>query len=153
MRKTALIAAALFIGAALVYAGDSTLSYSTGQSSAIQNQLIPRYNAEHCTRYGQAVGCASGDLVAGGCSVASNTFKTIVTDSCTIFTSNAAGEAAFLKEVANIGLVTVFNRLMAAEQSSYLAAECARFKALTGPQQQTECTLRGLPSNCSGPCN
>lgn len=153
MRKVFLVAVALVIGASLVYAGNSTLSYTTGQSNAIQGQLIPRYNAEHCTRYGQAIGCASADLVTGGCNVATNTFKTIVTDSCTIFTGDAAGEQAFLKEVANIGLVTVFNRLMAAEQSSYLAAECARFKALTGPQQQTECSLRGLPTDCSGPCN
>lgn len=150
--KKLLITGAFVIGATLLYAGDSTLSYTAGQSTAIRNQLIPRYNAEHCARFGQAIGCASADLVTGGCSAVANTFKTIVYDSCTIFTSDAAGEAAFLKEVANIGLVTVNNRLIAADNAAYQAAECARFKALSPANQQTACTNLGLISSCSGPC-
>lgn len=143
---------ALVLVAPLLLAGTSNLTYTAGQSTAIQNQLIPRYNRDHCDRYGAAFPCTSSDLVAGGCNAASNTIRTIVYDSCAIFTQDATGEAAFLKEVANIGLVTVNNRLISSEVGQYQTAECSRFKALSQGNKDTECTLRGLTAGCSGPC-
>jgi hypothetical protein len=149
-----LVVVILVIGAlaGLVYAGTSNLVYTAAQSTAIQTLLIPMYNADHCQQRGLAANCTSANLVTAGCSVASATFKTIIQDSCTIFTSDVSGEALFLKEVANIGLVSTYNRLIAKDNAAYQAAECSRFKALSVGNQNTECTLRGLPSGCAGPC-
>lgn len=146
------VATSVAIAGGIALAGSSSLTYTAGQSTAIQNMLIPRYNADHCQRVGLPSGCSSAELVSAGCSVAGATIKTIPQDSCTIFTSDATGEALFLKEVANIGLVTVYNRLIANDVSQYNAAECQRFKALSQANQNTECTLRGLSNGCSGPC-
>lgn len=131
-------------------AGSSSLTYTAGQSTAIQSQLIPKYNADHCQKFGLGSGCISADLVSGGCQV--TIVKTIVLDSCTIFTQDAAGEALFLKEAANQALIATYNRLIAIDVGSYQAAECSRFKALSQANQNTECTLRGLASGCAGPC-
>ena len=146
----ALAATSVVVAGGIALAGNSTLSYTAGQSTAIQTQLIPKYNAEHCTRFGQAVSCSTAELVSAGCTV--QTFKTIVQDSCVIFTQDVTGEAAFLKEVANIGLITVNNRLIASDVANYQAAECSRFKSLSVANQNTECTLRGLATGCAGPC-
>lgn len=150
LRSLLLIVIGLALAGGIVLAGNSTLSYTAGQSTAIQNQLIPKYNAEHCTRFGLALSCSTAELVSAGCTV--QTFKTIVQDSCVVFTSDVTGEAAFLKEVANIGLVTVNNRLIASDIQNYQAAECSRFKALSVANQNSECTLRGLATGCAGPC-
>lgn len=154
LRSLSLIVLAVAVGLALaggvVLAGSSSLVYTAGQSTAIQTQLIPKYNAEHCSRFGQSIGCNTSELVSGGCTV--QTFKTIVQDSCVIFTSDVAGEALFLKEVANIGLITVNNRLISSDIANYQNAECVRFKALSVANQNSECTLRGLATGCAGPC-
>ena len=148
----AIVALGVVIAGGVVMAGTSNLVYTAGQSTAIQTQLIPRYNRDHCEKFGAVFPCTSSDLVTGGCNAAANTIRTIVFDSCTIFTTDVTGEAAFLKEVANIGLVTVNNRLIGNENAAYTAAECSRFKALSQGNKDSECTLRGLPTGCSGPC-
>ena len=154
MRKLSLLLLLALVGLAVmtlpVSAGNSTLTYTAAQSTQIQNRLIPKYNAEHCAQFALPSTCTSSDLTTAGC--VARTVRTLVLDSCTIFTSNAAGEQAFLQETANNGLIYVFNRLIRNENDSYNAAECARWRALSGPQQQTECTLRGLSSTCEGPC-
>lgn len=153
LRSLSFVVLAVAVGLALagvVLAGNSTLTYTAGQSTAIQTQLIPKYNAEHCSRFGLPISCSTSDLTTAGCTV--QTFKTIVQDSCVVFTSDVTGEALFLKEVANIGLITVNNRLIASDIQNYNAAECARFKALSVANQNSECTLRGLATGCAGPC-
>lgn len=152
LSRLVLAGAALVVALAggYVLAGTSSLVYTAAQSTVIQNQLIPRYNADHCRQVGLGSGCTSVELVTAGCT--NLTTKTIVQDSCAIFTSDAAGEALFLKEVANIGLITVYNRLIANDVSAYQIAECSRFKGLSQANQNTECTLRGLATGCSGPC-
>lgn len=146
----AVLALLVAVAVPFALAGTSNLVYTAGQSTAIQSQLIPRYNTDHCTRFGLAPSCSSAELVSAGCTT--QTVRTIVFDSCTVFTQDAAGEAAFLKEVANIGLVTVNNKLISNENAAYTAAECSRFKSLSQANQNTECTLRGLANGCSGPC-
>lgn len=152
--RVVLSVAALLVAVSVPFAlaGSSSLTYTAAQSTAIQNQLIPKYNADHCGRFGLPSNCASTDLVTAGCNVAANTIKTVPIDSCTIFTSDVTGEALFLKEAANVGLVTVFNRLIATDIGTYNAAECTRFKGLSAANQNTECTLRGLANGCAGPC-
>jgi hypothetical protein len=149
VRSLVLILFAMLLGA-FVYAGTSSLVYTAGQSTAIQTQLIPRYNADHCHRFGLPASCVTADLTTAGCTP--TVIKTIPLDSCTIFTADVTGEAAILKEAANVGLVSVYNRLIADDNSSYQAAECTRFKGLSGANQNTECNLRGLANGCSGPC-
>jgi hypothetical protein len=144
-----LVLAIVFV-APLLDAGTSNLVYTAGQSTAIQTQLIPRYNADHCQRFGLPPSCTSSDLVTAGCTV--QTIKSIVLDSCAIFTQDVTGEAAILKEVANAGLIATFNRLITNDNASYNSAECSRFKALSVANQNSECSLRGLPSGCAGPC-
>lgn len=134
----------------VVMAGDSTLSYTAAQSTAIQNRVIPRYNADHCRQFGLPVTCSTAELVAAGCTV--QTTRTFVTDSCTIFASSAAGEAAFLKEMANQGGVATFNRLVAEEINQYNSAACTLWKALSPAAQQSDCVAKNQPATCSGPC-
>lgn len=147
-----IVALSIVASVPLAFAGTSSLTYTAGQSTVIQNQLIPKYNADHCQRFGLPGSCLSTDLVTAGCNPATTTVKTVVQDSCTIFTADVTGEANFLKEVANIGLVTVYNRLIATDVGAYNAAECSRFKALSQVNQNTECTTRGLSAGCAGPC-
>lgn len=147
MKKLSLLV--LFLLPSLAEAGNSTLVYTTAQSTAIQTRLIPRYNAEHCLAFALAPTCSSAELVSAGC--VARVVRTVTIESCTIFTSNAAGELGFLQEVANQKLVSVFNQLIKTDGAAYSAAECVRFKALSPANQATECTARGLASTCD-PC-
>lgn len=147
-----LVVLSVFLPAAFAAAGNSTLSYTAAQSTAIQNQLIPRYNAEHCGRFSLPNGCTTSDLTTAGCNPANFTVKTVVYDSCTIFTSDATGEAAFLKEVANQGLVAVNNKLISIDVSNYNSAACTAFKAANQAGKDALCTGFGLSAGCAGPC-
>lgn len=149
--KRSLLVVLAFLGlAALLPAADSTLSYTAGQSNGIRTIVIPRYNAEHCAKVGLGAGCTTAQLVAAGCVV--QTVRTFVIDSCTIFTQDAAGESAYLKEAANQGVLAAYNRSIRNDNESYQAAECWRFKSLNQTQQDAECSLRALGPGCAGPC-
>jgi hypothetical protein len=146
-RLSLLIACLLAPGAA--FAGNSTLTYTTAQSTAIQTRLIPRYNADHCARFGLGPTCTTAELVTAGCTNVVR--RTVTIESCTIFAQNATGEQAFLQEVANQELVTVFNKLIATQGSAYSTAQCNIFNALSPAAKQADCTAHGLPTDCD-PC-
>jgi hypothetical protein len=131
-------------------AGNSTLVYTTAQSLAIRNRLIPKYNRDHCAQFALPPACTSAELVTAGCAVV--TIRTLVLDSCTIFPSNAAGEEAFLQEIANKGAMQVFNDLIRQENLQFNSAACIEWRAMTTQQRQDRCTALGQPTDCEGPC-
>lgn len=151
VKRTALAVAATLLGllglASQSSAGNSTVTFTAAQSTAIQNRLIPNYNANHCAQFGLGSSCTSANLVTAGCVV--KTFGpvavAITIDSCTIFTSNAAGEQSFHQERLNQSLVDSFNQRTSTDES-------ARNTAYAGANQTSKdavCVALGLPAtNC-----
>lgn len=148
MKRLVFLLASL-VFAASAEAGNSTLTYTAAQSTAIQTRLIPRYNADHCAKFGLPSTCNTSDLTTAGC--VNIVRRTVTIESCTIFAQNAAGEQAFLQEVANQELVAVFNKLIVTQGSAYSNAQCAIFNALSPAAKQADCTAHGLPTDCD-PC-
>jgi hypothetical protein len=72
---------------------------------------------------------------------------TLVTDSCVIFTQDAAGEQAWLQETANQGVVAAQQARNAQDMTDWLAL-C---RAGNATQQNNACTAVGGASGCN-PC-
>lgn len=141
MRKilSALILIAVLAAyAPVVFAVAHTLNFTAAQDTQMQTKLIPLYNRAHCKQFKQANGCTSANLVTGGCT--SITVKTLVIESCTIFTQDTTGEDAFLQEMANQKLVEVFGRY----GNDGATIREAAFQGLSSGGQTTTCTDLGL---------
>jgi hypothetical protein len=126
-----------------LWAGNVTIAHTTAQSNVIQGTLIPTHNRTHCTSFGLPGTCTSAQLVTAGCTV--KTFKTVTIESCVIFTSDAAGEAAFLQEFVDQKLVDGFNQQLAEDVN----LSCAAFKAASTANQNSACTAVGRPTGCT----
>lgn len=164
--------ARLLLGAALaivivplVLAATHSLTYTAQQDTAVQTRLIPAVNRAKCQAYGRPDNCVTADLT-GRCivrsvcqaanlktgSAACTAWSTEFVESCVIFTQNAAGEAAYLKEKANKGMVDDFLSTYTLETKDY----CVAWDLMSPSAQSTHCTTAppaglGLPSNCR-PC-
>lgn len=146
MRKLSLVLIAL-LAATLAEAGNSTLTYTAGQSTAVQTTLIPKYNRASCAKFNLPATCTSAQLVSAGCTV--KTVKTVIVDSCTIFTLDAAGEQAFHQETHNQKLADIFFQSSSIDSTDF----CTTFKAMTVGQQNAVCAamVPPLTAGCT-PC-
>lgn len=174
MRKNArrIVAAglgALYIAAfALlpIMAATHSLTYTNAQDTTVQNKLVKNYNQRHCVRFNRNKGCNSAQLVTGGCTtinvcaaaglrIGSNLcteWLTEFTDSCVIFSENNAGQALWLKEVANQAIATELALRKAADAEDY----CIAWEGVSNTAQNTFCTTAqpaglGLANGCR-PC-
>lgn len=128
-----------------VLAATFNVTYTAGQDTTIQTRLIPLVNTANCARFGQVPGCSSANLVTGGCVAVAFPSKSMNT--CTIYTTNAAGEATFLQDELNQRLVDRFTGLNAGDAVSFFTACQGRTLA----QQNQICVDAGLASGCN-PC-
>jgi hypothetical protein len=151
----------LGIASAIAYAATHSLTYTTAQDTGIQNRVIPAYNRQKCLRYGRAPGCSTANLASSGCvpisictaagltvgSTDCNVLSTENVENCTIFTINSAGQDAYLKEVANRGIVQDY--LSSKTQAS--ADFKASFDLASQASKDHCCTDVGLGPTCDGP--
>jgi len=148
--KKLLIAFAFLVSAA-AYAGNSTLVYTADQSQRTRDKYIPRYNKAHCEQFRLPKTCTSADLVAAGCVVkvykSNKTGLAYVIDSCTIFTTNGAGEEAYLQETKNQELAATNEGQASSDSDDF----CVAFKAKTNSEQNAICASLSLPNGCN-PC-
>ena len=140
-----LLAVLIVLAAVPAFAGTSSVTYTTGQSTAIQTKVIPALNAERCGNFGLSASCTSAQLVSAGCVV--QLFKGVAVTGCTIYTENAAGEQALIQLLANQSLAAAFVKQNSLNEAAFKGA-CA---AASGAAQDTVCTTVGLPSGCN-PC-
>jgi len=147
MKKLLICAVVSIFAASSVFAGNSTLVYTTAQSTAIQTQLIPAYNRAHCRRFGATPTCNTAQLVSAGCVTV--TKKTVVLDSCVIFSQDATGEAAYLQERSNQAAFEAFVQLDASLAFDF----CSTWTTMTTTQRNNICAslTPALPAGCA-PC-
>ncbi len=144
--RVGLIIAALLALVSIVEAGDSTLTYTAAQSNAIQTRLIPGFNRTHCRSFHQPPTCATADLARAGCRPRT-TSQGLTTESCVIFTADAVGEQAFLRERSARDLVIVFGAFGRPDPADF----CAAFRLATQQKKDQLCANLGLPAGCT-PC-
>jgi len=148
MRKRLFLVFALMVMGGIVLAASLTLTFTTAQDNSIQGKLIPMYNKQHCARFLLPASCTTAQLQGTGCSPV--VIKTVTTDACTIFTQDAAGEAAFVQELANQKLYEVFVQLDSSNNTDF----CVGWKSMTTVQQNAICSamVPALPAGCQ-PCS
>lgn len=145
MKRLLVLALSLF--AASVEAGNSTLVFTSPQSTNIQTTLIPEANRRKCLQYGGLPGtCTSAQLVTNGCVV--RTARSLQVEGCAIFTQDAAGEQAFLQERMNRALVELIRVLQPADPADY----CFAWTQLDQTERDRTCTeVLRMPAPCT-PC-
>lgn len=145
--RLAILLLSIGILSAAVYAADITVSFTTGQNNYTQNTLIPQANTRRCAEYGLAPSCTTANVVSAGCVAepfSAVTKSNLVFRSCTIYTQNAAGEAAYQADNLYAFLVQMVARDLAQE----VQAACTNFKALSTANQNTICASLSLPNGC-----
>lgn len=141
--KGAAFAVVMLLGlTSMASAGSVTITHTSPQSTSIQNRLIPRYNTAHCARFSLGASCTSANLVTAGCVAV--VVKTLTVESCTIFTSNAAGEAAFAQETGDQKFADIFFQTESQERVIFDAA----LEAANQTQKDNICAILSLPSGC-----
>lgn len=125
------------------FAGNVTITHTTAQSTTIQTTLIPSFNRAHCARFNLPGTCTTAQLVSAGC--VNIVFKTVTTESCTIFTQDTTGEQAFLQERIDAELVNNFTQ----QVSEDITLTCAAWKAASQANKDTTCTTVGRPAGCN----
>ena len=147
--------------APLVYAATTSLTYTTAQDNRIQGAIIKNYNRRHCARFGRNEGCGSNNLVNNGCVQVSvctaaglkvgsskcNDWSTEFVESCTIFTQDAAGQAAYAKEILNQAIANEYATIKASEATDF----CIAWDTLNNSAQNAQCAALGLGNGCR-PC-
>jgi hypothetical protein len=150
-----------------VFAASHTLTYTAAQDTDIQQRLIPMVNRTKCALYGLPKTCSTAQVQAptkcvtrSVCqaaglrqgSAACTRWSAELVDACVIFTSDAAGEAAYLKEAANSGVVNSY------ALAANLGADefCTNWDLMSAAAQDTTCTTAapgglGLSAGCR-PC-
>jgi hypothetical protein len=135
----------LFVALPVVFAVAHTLTYTTGQDTAIQTVVIPIYNRKHCADFGLPAACTSAQLVTRGC--VAKVVQTLTVDSCTIFTSNLAGQDLYLLEAANRAIINDYDK-----RAQFGAADFhAGFAAANQTNKDAACVAAGQPAGCPGP--
>lgn len=132
---------------AAVFAADITVSFTAGQNTYTRNTLIPQKNTRRCVEYNLAPGCSTAQVVSAGCVAepfSAVTKTNLVFRSCTIYTADAAGEAAYQSDNLYEFLVAMVAKDLAQE----VQTACTNFKALSGANQNTICASLSLPNGC-----
>jgi hypothetical protein len=124
---------------ATLLAGSSTITYTAPQSTYIRGTIIPAINRHLCYSFLLPATCTSAEVVSAGCTV--KVVKGVTTESCTIFTSDAAGEQALLQEQSNKSLAA----LMSLYDNTVFRAACQGADIQT---QNRLCSVLGLPAGC-----
>jgi hypothetical protein len=130
-------------------AADVTIPFTAGQNTYVRNTTIPQANADRCRQYNLPTSpmCTTANVVAAGC-VATNfadvTLDNLVYRSCTIYTSDAAGETAFKSDE----LYTLLVARTANDLAKDVTDTCAAFKAANTTARNNACAAIGRPSGC-----
>lgn len=160
LRVTALVTVCLLATVAL--AATYNITFSAGQDTVIQTQLIPLVNSQKCLRFGLPTNCTSANLVTAGCVTAALT-KTAF-EACTIYTTDVSGETALNQDELSYHYLDKFKVLNAQNAISFQQAckldavstatnaQCAAVSLSNGcARGDVDCVLHGLSAGCN-PC-
>ncbi len=153
---------ALCVAAGVALAATYNVTFTAGQDTVIQTQLIPLINSQKCLRFGLATNCTSANLVTAGCITAALT-KTAF-EACTIYTTDVSGETALNQDELSYHYLDKFKALNAQNAISFQQAcrldavstatnaQCAAVSLSNGcVRGDVDCVLHGLSVGCN-PC-
>lgn len=136
-----------------VRAADVTVPFTAGQNTYVRNVAIPIANEARCRQWPGVPArtpvfpCTTANVTAAGCVAApfsAVTKKNLVFRSCTIYTQDAAGEAAFAADQ----LYQIKVEDAVAERDTDHTLSRAAWFAATQLQRDNACAAIGRPADC-----
>jgi hypothetical protein len=139
-----------FAVAPILFAASVSISFTAGQNTYVQTTIIPQANLLRCLQYGiiSPPLCTTANVIAAGCVPAPFSAvnkKNLVYRDCTIYTQDAAGEAAHDADRLYTAMVTQVSQ----DLDFDVTQSCQAFKSATLAVQQSNCTAVGRPIDCN----
>lgn len=147
LKKKILIAVGVCLVARAAWAANISIPFTAGQNTYVQTVTIPAQNARACAQFRQAPNCTSANLVAGGCVAipfSSVNKQNLTFQACTIYTQDAAGEAAYDADYLYNALVA---QVRIDQQTDYQLSKAA-WLAANQAARDTACVAVGRPAGC-----
>jgi hypothetical protein len=142
---TAVFVVALLTLAGIAVAASFSVSYPAGQDTIIQTTIIPIRNRLKCRQFGLTAACTTANLATRGC--VAFAFPNKNYNSCTIFTSDAAGETLLIQESSDKALLDLIAQRDVLNHADFIA-QC---QTQNQAAQNAACTAVGAPPLCN-PC-
>lgn len=123
------------------------VSMMTSQHTYVQATQIPRLNRERCSQWSLPSNCTTSDVKGAGCVVQPFQGATLGNPafmSCTIYSSDAAGEAAYYGDLIASGALGGIN----ADIGASVQASCLAWKAANNATRNATCAALGLSNGC-----